>query len=258
MSIKFLLIISLLYKTEWSWELRTWLHYMNLIDTSTNSPHYLYWKCIGITNENLNFDVRVWRVNCGELISGGGGAYKQKFKVIVCKRTRILYDYTQITKKDFLYSYSLYSRNNTPITNKSTPYEASSSYPSPAASTTPPLSRTSSQICIIHRLHTSPNYYTSLQRYSNWLYHKDILFPTHLLHVFPTVTRHRYSHSAFHCILFQQSSCRHSLHMLLPESWDLYFSGRTGKRPPWNTHPNLGSLFASQFLRDCILWSFPI
>ena len=32
---------------------------MNLIDTSTNSPSYLYWKRIGITNENLNFDVRV-------------------------------------------------------------------------------------------------------------------------------------------------------------------------------------------------------
>ena len=31
---------------------------MNLIDTSTNSPHYFYWKHIGITNENLNFDVR--------------------------------------------------------------------------------------------------------------------------------------------------------------------------------------------------------
>ena len=32
---------------------------MNLIDTSTNSPSYLYWKRIAITNENLNFDVRV-------------------------------------------------------------------------------------------------------------------------------------------------------------------------------------------------------
>ena len=32
---------------------------MNLIDISTNSPHYFYWKRIGITNENLNFDVRV-------------------------------------------------------------------------------------------------------------------------------------------------------------------------------------------------------
>ena len=35
---------------------------MNLIDTSTTSPHYFYWKCIGITNENLNFDIRVYRV----------------------------------------------------------------------------------------------------------------------------------------------------------------------------------------------------
>ena len=32
---------------------------MNLIDTSTNSSHYFYWKLIGITSENLNFDVRV-------------------------------------------------------------------------------------------------------------------------------------------------------------------------------------------------------
>ena len=53
-SVKFLLVITLLYKTEWSWELRTWSHKMNLIDTSTNSPHFFYWKRIGITNENLN------------------------------------------------------------------------------------------------------------------------------------------------------------------------------------------------------------
>ena len=29
------------------------------IDTSTNSPPYFYRKCIGITNENFNFDVGV-------------------------------------------------------------------------------------------------------------------------------------------------------------------------------------------------------
>ena len=29
------------------------------IDTSTNSPHYFYWKHAWITIENLNFDVRV-------------------------------------------------------------------------------------------------------------------------------------------------------------------------------------------------------
>ena len=34
-------------------------HKMNLIDTSTNSPHYFYWKCIGIKKENLNLDVKV-------------------------------------------------------------------------------------------------------------------------------------------------------------------------------------------------------
>ena len=57
-----------------------------LINTSTNSPHHLYWKCIGITNENFNFDVSVWRVNCGELISERGGAYKEKFRVIAYTR----------------------------------------------------------------------------------------------------------------------------------------------------------------------------
>ena len=56
-SVKFLLVVSLLYKTQWSWELRTWSHKMNLIDTSTNSLHYFYWKQIGTTNENLNFDI---------------------------------------------------------------------------------------------------------------------------------------------------------------------------------------------------------
>ena len=44
---------------QWSWELRTWSHKMNLIDTSTNSPHYFHWKQIRTTNENLNFDIRV-------------------------------------------------------------------------------------------------------------------------------------------------------------------------------------------------------
>ena len=61
-SVKFLLVISLLCKSEWSWELRTWSHKMNVTDASTNSPHYFFWKHIGITNENLNFDVRVSRV----------------------------------------------------------------------------------------------------------------------------------------------------------------------------------------------------
>ena len=35
------------------------IHKMNITDTSTNSPHYFYWKRIGVTHENLNFDVRV-------------------------------------------------------------------------------------------------------------------------------------------------------------------------------------------------------
>ena len=52
----------MLYKTEWSWELRTWSHKINLIDTSPNSPHYFYWQRIGITSENLNFDVKVYTI----------------------------------------------------------------------------------------------------------------------------------------------------------------------------------------------------
>ena len=62
-SVKYLLVISLLYKTQWSWESRTWSHKMNLIDASTNSPHYMYfyWKRIGMANEDLNFVL--WRAN---------------------------------------------------------------------------------------------------------------------------------------------------------------------------------------------------
>ena len=32
---------------------------MSLTDTSTNSPHCFYWKHIGTTNENNNFNIRV-------------------------------------------------------------------------------------------------------------------------------------------------------------------------------------------------------
>ena len=39
-SIKFLLVISMLCKTEWSWELRTWSRKMNLHDILSTSPHY--------------------------------------------------------------------------------------------------------------------------------------------------------------------------------------------------------------------------
>ena len=48
----------MLYKTEWSWELRTWSHKMNVIDNSTNSPHCFYWKRIGIT-------MRIWILMLG-------------------------------------------------------------------------------------------------------------------------------------------------------------------------------------------------
>ena len=61
-SIKFLLVISMLCKTEWSWELRTWSHKMYLLDILSTSPHYFCRKWIGATNENSNFDLRVERV----------------------------------------------------------------------------------------------------------------------------------------------------------------------------------------------------
>ena len=55
--IKFLLVIWMIYKTEWWWELRTQTHKMNYVDTSTPSPHFWYRKCTRATNENLNFDM---------------------------------------------------------------------------------------------------------------------------------------------------------------------------------------------------------
>ena len=59
-SVTFLLVVSLLYKTQWSWELRTWSHKMNLIDTSTNSPHYFYWKQMRIWQQ-----MRIWILTLG-------------------------------------------------------------------------------------------------------------------------------------------------------------------------------------------------
>ena len=53
----------MLCKTEWSWELRTWTHKMNLFDILSTSPHYFCMKWIGATNENSNFDLRLLRVN---------------------------------------------------------------------------------------------------------------------------------------------------------------------------------------------------
>ena len=53
----------MLCKTEWSWELRTWSHKMNLLDILSTSPHYFCRKWIGATNENSNFDLVVNRVN---------------------------------------------------------------------------------------------------------------------------------------------------------------------------------------------------
>ena len=58
-SIKFLLVISMLCKAEWSWELRIWSHKMNLLDILSTSPRYFCWKWIRATSENSNFDLRI-------------------------------------------------------------------------------------------------------------------------------------------------------------------------------------------------------
>ena len=58
-SIKFLLVISMLCKTQWSWDSRTWSHKMNLLDILSTSPHCFCGKWIGATNENSNLDRRV-------------------------------------------------------------------------------------------------------------------------------------------------------------------------------------------------------
>ena len=60
-SFKFLLVITTLYNTGWSWDLRTWSQKMNLIDSSTNSPHLLYWKPKGKKWEcDSNTSVMIW------------------------------------------------------------------------------------------------------------------------------------------------------------------------------------------------------
>ena len=54
----FFLVISILWKSQWSWELRTWSHKMGLFDILSTSAHYFCRKWIGATNESSNFDLR--------------------------------------------------------------------------------------------------------------------------------------------------------------------------------------------------------
>ena len=54
----FFLVISMLWKSEWSWELRAWSHKISLFDILSTSPHYFCRKWIGATNESSNFDLR--------------------------------------------------------------------------------------------------------------------------------------------------------------------------------------------------------
>ena len=63
MSIKFLLIISMLCKTGWSWEIKTWPNEMKLLDISTTS-HYFHRKWIGETIEKVNFHLEIERITC--------------------------------------------------------------------------------------------------------------------------------------------------------------------------------------------------
>ena len=60
--IKFLIVISMLCKTEWLWESQTWSHKTNLLDILSTSPHFFFRKWTSATNENSNFDLRVLRV----------------------------------------------------------------------------------------------------------------------------------------------------------------------------------------------------
>ena len=58
-SIKFILVVVMLCKTECSWQLRTSSNKMYLLDILSASPDYFYSKWIGATNENFNFDLKV-------------------------------------------------------------------------------------------------------------------------------------------------------------------------------------------------------
>ena len=60
----------MLCKTEWSWELRTWSHMMNLLDILSTSPHYFCRKWIEETKENSNcFYLRVLKGQIFPIIS---------------------------------------------------------------------------------------------------------------------------------------------------------------------------------------------
>ena len=67
-SIKILLVISMLCKTNWWWELSTWSYKIQWVDTSTTSHYYFDRKPIGTANENLNSDIRARRVHVGKAI----------------------------------------------------------------------------------------------------------------------------------------------------------------------------------------------
>ena len=59
LTVKYLHVMSMLFRTEWWSELTTWSQKMNLLHILSTSPHCLYKHCIWARNENLNFDLRV-------------------------------------------------------------------------------------------------------------------------------------------------------------------------------------------------------
>ena len=66
---------------------------MNLIDTSTNSPHHLYWKHIGISNENVTTHIAKSGGE-GDLTTRNQKSYKLSFSKLEstkCHYTENLY-----------------------------------------------------------------------------------------------------------------------------------------------------------------------
>ena len=49
------LVMSMLCKTEWWWELRTQSQKMNLLNVLSASPYYFYWKWIGAKKWEFQF-----------------------------------------------------------------------------------------------------------------------------------------------------------------------------------------------------------
>ena len=100
-SIKFLLVISILCKTEWSWELRIWSHKMNLHDILSTSPHYFCGKWIGATNENSNFNVRVVNEEVANLALLGTGYWVPYYTKLMLHEIKVLEINANLMENEF-------------------------------------------------------------------------------------------------------------------------------------------------------------